>query len=859
MKQGNIYTGEHTAQISFPLGGIGSGCIGLSGTGTLIDWEIFNRPNKNTLNQYSGFAIKAYRGGKLVSAKIIAGPYQPPYMGQNRQGEMIFSGYGFGPVEKTFAGYSHFAGHTFTGEFPIAELRFCDPDFPGQVVMKAFNPFIPLNEDDSSIPCAMFDIRVENDTEEDCQYAVCLFVCSSFSGKQSKNDYWQEGGASGVLLGTDCLDPGDLDYGQICIATDAADVSYQQYWFRGGWSDAVEMFWRDFTSRERFVNRVYAHNDSNARDTGLICAHFPAKAGASGGSRFVISWNYPNRNNYWNPKADKTSWKNYYAVLFPDARQSARYSLAEWDRLYRETDCFRRSLYGSALDPAVIDAVASNLSVLKSPTCLRLEDGSFYAFEGCQASAGSCEGSCTHVWNYAYAMPYLFPALERSMRENDFRYNQWPDGKMSFRLNLPLGSAPNPFRACVDGQMGGVLKSYREWKLSGDSEWLKTYWPSIKASLEYAWAPTNPDKWDAGKTGVMTGRQHHTLDMEMMGPNGWLNGFYLAALKAGAEMAECLGEGDAAAEYRKLFASGKKYTDEELFNGEYYEQKIDLRDYAFLKSFYVENSGDYLFTVYWNEESGEIKYQVGDGCLSDQLVAQWHANLLGLGEIFDKEQTRTTLSSIYRYNYKTMRDVHNLWRVFSLNDESGVLLCTWPEGKTRPAIPVPYVTETWTGVEYQLACHMIQEGMTEEGLRLVRSVRERFDGKKRNPWNEFECGSNYARSMSSYSLLLAFSGFRYDGVEKRIGFFPVCPENFRSFFSCGSGWGEVRFTENGVSLELLYGSLELREFSASGTQKAASASLGGTALPFDRQDGRMRFAQPVRMKPGDVLAVTFAR
>ncbi|MFQ9800562.1 MAG: GH116 family glycosyl-hydrolase [Clostridia bacterium] len=229
---------------------------------------------------------------------------------------MIFSGYGFGPIEKTFAGYSHFAGHSFSGEFPIAELRFWDVDFPGQVVMKAFNPFIPLNEDDSSIPCAMFDIGVENDTDENYQYAICLFVCSSFGGKQSKNEFWQENRISGILLGTDCLEPSDLDYGQICIATDARDISYQQYWFRGGWSDAVEMFWRDFTSQERFSNRVYEHNNSDARDTGLICSHFSVEAGGSAGSHFVISWNYPNRNNYWNPKADKTPWKTIMQSCF---------------------------------------------------------------------------------------------------------------------------------------------------------------------------------------------------------------------------------------------------------------------------------------------------------------------------------------------------------------------------------------------------------------------------------------------------------------------------------------------------------------------------------------------------------------
>ena len=57
-----VYRGAKTNQISFPLGGIGSGSIGLAGNGRLLDWEIFNRPNKGSVNGFSHFAIKAESG-----------------------------------------------------------------------------------------------------------------------------------------------------------------------------------------------------------------------------------------------------------------------------------------------------------------------------------------------------------------------------------------------------------------------------------------------------------------------------------------------------------------------------------------------------------------------------------------------------------------------------------------------------------------------------------------------------------------------------------------------------------------------------------------------------------------------------
>ena len=120
------------------------------------------------------------------------------------------------------------------------------------------------------------------------------------------------------------------------------------------------------------------------------------------------------------------------------------------------------------------------------------------------------------------------------MRELDYKYNLRDDGGMPFRLQLPLGSEMWKFRPCVDGQFGGVIKVYREWKISGDTEWMRRLWPSVKKSIEFAWAETNEDLWDPEKKGVITGRQHHTLDMELFGPNSWLTGFYLAALKAGA-------------------------------------------------------------------------------------------------------------------------------------------------------------------------------------------------------------------------------------------------------------------------------------------------------------------------------------
>lgn len=821
-----VYKGTHTKEISFPLGGIGTGCIGLAGNGRLIDWEIYNRPNKGSVNGLSHFAIKAESEGIVLDARVLNGDLQPPYTDK----------YGSGPSRTTMAGVPHFTEVEFQGEFPFAKLLFKEEQFPGLVEMTAFNPFIPLNDQDSSIPGAFFEISVENHTDKLISYTLCCSVNNPLPAGATLNIHQQEGGLQGIRMSSGYYKIDESDYGDLSIMTDGGLVSWQEYWYRGSWFDNLGIFWKEFTSHGKLKNRSYPAPSVDQKgkvqpgtDMCSLAVHLETAPGEKKSARFVLSWNFPNAYNYWNPeKCDcgtsyctpqqPKTWKNYYASLFTDSTISGAYGLHNWNRLYEETLLFKDTLFASSLPSAALDAVSANISILKSPTCLRLEDGSFYGWEGCNCDAGCCEGSCTHVWNYAYALPFLFPKLERSMRDMDYRYNLREDGGMAFRLQLPIGREMSTFRPCADGQFGGVIKIYRDWKISGDTDWLKSNWEAVKKSIDFAWASTNEDQWDPDKEGVLKGRQHHTLDMELFGPNSWLTGFYLAALKAGAEMAEFLGENDTADTYLKLFTKGSAWVDTHLFNGRYYFQKIDLSDPSILDTYQKGKSlmGTSVREAYWNDEAGEIKYQIGEGCGVDQVVAQWHANLCGLGQIFHPGQTLMSLTSIYQYNFKKgMHNYFNPCRLYCLNDESGVVICDWPEGAYKPVVPVPYSEETMNGFEYQAAIHMIQEGLVDEGMEIVQAIRDRYDGERRNPWNEFECGSNYARSMASYALLLAFSGFMYDMTHHMIGFVPISCEGMEGeeaqyFWSLDTGWGLFTKSAEHITVKVLYGNLSIQ-------------------------------------------------
>ncbi|MEI6132289.1 MAG: GH116 family glycosyl hydrolase [Bacillota bacterium] len=448
-----------------------------------------------------------------------------------------------------------------------------------------------------------------------------------------------------------------------------------------------------------------------------------------------------------------------------------------------------------------------------------------------------------------------FPSCFRSwnvLRDLDYKYNMLPDGGMSFRLKLPIGSDKWAFRPCVDGHFGGIIKLCRDWKISGRDDWMKSHWDAVKRNIAYAWNPESTEKWDLDMNGVIEGRQHHTLDMELFGPNAWLTGIYLAALKAACEMGDFIGDTEATAIYRKLFDTGRTWVDENLFNGKFYFHQINLEDKSILNQFGRTSvyGNDDMIKAYWNDEAGEIKYQMGEGCAVDQVLGQWLSNVSCLGEILDKTHVRSALKSIYDNNFKSMRDFFNPCRLYSLNDEEGVIICSWPEGSRRPVVPAPYSEETMNGFEYQVAVHMIQEGMVEEGLEIVRAIRNRYDGERRNPWNEFECGSNYARSMASYALINAFTGLEFDFSAGHIGFSPIQSkspgEEFKGFWSVGEAWGNIVFNEKEGFINIAYGNLDICSVSVPKDPKAVF--VDGKAIPFSVEEGRVVFNETLSVQ-----------
>jgi uncharacterized protein (DUF608 family) len=842
-----VFTGSQLKEIAFPLGGIGTGTVSLGGRGNLRDWEIFNRPGKGVDLPFTFFALYFEPKGGKPGVRVLEGPLTPPFTGSD------------GFRRSDVPGLPRMEKARFCGEYPFARVELEDSRVPLQVTLEAFNPLIPLDPEESGIPAVLIRFRLKNLSRQPVKATVVgsLLNPIGFSGEgdltsvshgnfgQNVNVVRTTPSLAGLFMSSEKVSADSPVFGTVALATPWKDITYLSHWERGDWWDDLQIFWDDFSQDGRLKDSTEASPSPDGRtDIGSLGCVTTLEPFEEVTLPFILAWNFPNILDYFDIVAKQRGslFRNHYAERFTDAWAAADYLAQNLPRLDKDSRLFHDIFFSSTLPPYVLDAVSSQMSTLRTTTCFWLQGGKFFGFEGCNNRTGCCPLNCAHVWNYEQSLAFLFPSLERSMRETDFLNQVQPDGAMIFRTSLPLGSGVYwDFKPAADGQMGRIINLYRDWQLSGDQAFLLKLWPQAKKALDYAWT-----SWDADKDGLMEGEQHNTYDIEFYGPNSMMGGFYLGALLAGSKMAEAVGDMEAAKRYRDVLSKGQAKYNELLWNGEYYIQKYD--------------------------RVMEKKYQYGDGCLSDQVLGQWLAMVAGLGRFLPEDRLKTTLGSIYRHNFRTdFFDFSNCQRTYALEDEKGLLLCSWPKGG-RPPLPFVYSDEVWTGIEYHVASHLIYEGMLEEGLTIAKAVRDRYDGLRRNPWDEVECGHHYARAMSSWALLLALSGYSYSGVEMSMGFSPqVYPDDFRTFWTAGSGWGRYsQKTSDGRSLQAVVsaaaGEVRLKTLSVylspslrDKNVKSVSGSIAGRPCPLqvDRQDDhiRVRWEKPLIIKPGAELVV----
>jgi uncharacterized protein (DUF608 family) len=778
------YTGMNLDRVAFPMGGIGAGMICLEGTGMLSHYSLRNHPD--VFREYKVFAAVCVKGDRNV-ARVLEGPVPKWKILAIHAGTGQYGGPGNGLGETTY-GLPRFRRANFEARFPFATVTLEDSKVPLRVTITGWSPFTPPDPNDSSLPMIALEYTFVNTSGGKIE-AVYSFNADNFMGVQSSRERIEvvKGGFILAQPPGGTLKPHDEGY--FAAFVDEPEARVNAAWFRGGWFDPLTMVWKDIEEGKCYDRD--SPKEGGPSPGATLFVPFELAPGQSKTIALKLCWYVPNsdvrRGDEVSPTGARETYRPWYAGRFPDIKAVISEWRARYDALRAASKKFSDCFYDTTLPAEAVEAAAANLTILKSPTVLRQTDGRFWGFEGCHDEAGCCPGSCTHVWNYAQAVPHLFPTLERTLRETEFCVCQNDQGHQNFRSPLPIRAPKHDFHAASDGQLGCVMKVYREWKISGDTAWMKTLWPQVRRSLNYC-----IETWDPACEGVLREPHHNTYDIEFWGPDGMCSSFYLGALKAAAAMGREAGDEDVPY-YEELLAKGQKFVNEKLFDGEYFYQQIQTKGLRAGSPLEVQS-----FQRNYTPEALELlkaegpKYQYGRGCLSDGVLGSWLAVQCGLGEVLDPGKVKSHLKSVHKYNLKKDLSEHaNPQRPgFAMGDDGGLLLCTWPKGGML-SLPFVYSNEVWTGIEYQVASHLILRGMIAEGMEIVRVARARYDGRSRNPFNEYECGHWYARALSSYALLGAYSGARYDAVERTLRIEPPVKGDCRTFLCTATGYGTV--------------------------------------------------------------------
>ncbi|MFQ6132504.1 MAG: GH116 family glycosyl-hydrolase [Armatimonadota bacterium] len=814
-----VYRGENLTAISFGVGGIGTGSVQVNGQARPAIWQIFGNFEHASVPN-SFFAIQARAPGSEPVLRALQTTAVGPFAAM-------------GDV-------------SFRGEYPFGWFDFEDPDLPVQVSMELFNPLVPLETRDSAIPCAIYNLSVRNPARKPVELSLLAAQQNAvgFTGKGeiegrafdgyggNTNRVLREGGAT-ILHMTSGGEADGGGSGDMALAALSADATAAAEW------TSLETLAAELAGDGSLAGPAQAGPSPQGETIdGALAVALSLKPREQRTVAFVLTWHFPGAGHgarqWGGPGSMYENW-------WPDALAVAREVVARLDELTARTRLYHDTLYESNLPHWLLDRISSQVAVLRSQTCFWTKGGYFGGWEGCQPQGGCCHGNCNHVWHYAQAHARLFPEIARTMRQQEFRF-QAPDGAIPHRQ-------PQSHPA-FDGQCGAVLGTWREHLNSPDRAWLDQHWPDMKLAMDYLIA-----RWDQDEDGILAGAQWNTLDGEVGGSTSWLGSLYLAALAAAEKAAELEGDTEAARRYRRIRQTGSKKQDETLFNGQYYIQVPD--DQA---------RQDYL-----------------SGCHIDQVLGQWWAHQLNLGQLYPPEHLRSALQSLMKHNFRA--DFHGIRqapRKFVDDDDAGMQMITWPRGG-RPATHTRYADEVMTGFEYAAAAAMVQADMLREGFAVVRAISDRYDGRLRtgltgagtaswgysgNPFGDDECGKFYARAMSVWSLLLACQGFIYDGPAGLIGFKPVWrPDDHASFFTGAQGWG--LFTQRrsrGRQTELLevrHGKLRLTqmvcELPPGKTARQVTARVGKRRLPAEftciGSELRVTLAEPLVLEADGELRV----
>lgn len=601
---------------------------------------------------------------------------------------------------------------------------------------------------------------------------------------------------------------GEPGYGNLAISVLDNNASAS-----AGWT-SVDDFLKTLAD-DRQTNGKKRFFDGEQVGGGSVISSFALEPDESKTVTFLVSWYFPNLHNDLAGGYVGHIYNNWYN----SSSNVAQWVADHYQRLYEQTDLFRVTYHDTTLPYWLANRITMPVSTLACDNIKIHANGRMYAFEG----VSFCYGTCGHVYNFVTAIANLFPELERSVRllqDFDERYGYDPKtGRVNFRgHDGPDPTAQHDYAS--DAQSGYILKTYREHLHSPDLSFLKTVWPKVKLSMNYQVFRDGAER-SLAPNGVLESKQTF-WDPMWWWPNPYNNTLYLAALRASEEMARLMGEDRLANRYHVIFESGSKWMQKHMWNGQHYVHLYPEGKWSSkwngIVTLEEEQRNAAAFVREFSKRDNH--YYASTGCDAQQLFGQNWANQLGLGDILPPEQCRSAAASIFKYNWTPdISLVYKLYppkhRTLAASGEGVLVNGAWPKVRRQNFENIHDKDDAWTGLEYEAACDMINAGLLDKALIVLRAIHDRYDAGKRNPWNEIEGAEHYSRAMHSWNVLLALSGSTYDGPAGEIGFSPrITPDDFKSFFSAAQGWGtfqQKRANKGQTSnIRLKYGQLQLK-------------------------------------------------
>ena len=544
--------------------------------------------------------------------------------------------------------------------------------------------------------------------------------------------------------------------------------------------------------------------------------------------------------------------RHYYFKHYRDVSAVAQDLAKRHKELTAATRLWHDTWYDSTLPYWFLDRTFINASSLATTMANRFHDpeqsyldGRVYFWEGVYLG----RGTCTHVTHYEQAFGRLFPEAARAQRKiTDFDIG-WDDrlGYVRYRAELGFGHHFGIPHA-IDGHAGTILRTWREHTTSKDDTFLRAIWPRVKRAVQFMidqdagqgyFEELVPESDRNGKpNGILSGPQYHTLDKYWTGKIPWHSGLYLASLRAAEQMAMEMSDTAFAVECREIAELGYKNLPRETF-----DSKLG-------------------YFVHYPDHGKEYLVNTNIGCHIDQVMGQSWAFQVDLPRVLPKPQTVSALKKLFEHNfYAKIGDYRRdalipCVRFYADDDEPGFLICTFPHGGAKEAVPtgtkdwdalvVGYFSECMTGFTYQVAAHMIAEGLVIEGLALCRAIHDRYAEAplRRNPFNEVEYGNHYSRAMSSYGAFISACGFEYHGPKGHIGFAPkLSPDDFKAAFTTAEGWGTFsQQRSNGAltaRLEIKWGRLKLKSIALEVTSTVKRVTVDGYEVDFQVRGDRV--------------------